>query len=161
MVEMAVTLVLAAAIMAALVGVLKTASNELESLQKIDRVEPLRAVVDALERDLMRASSISRDLNWYHLDGVFVEHDGQVARRVSYGIGSGFLDGQTVIQRSSRGWTEALHYDVGRLLIERVDSAGNPQPITERQVASPAHVRVWIWFQGESQAALVRDVVVR
>lgn len=153
--EVVVALALGAMLMGALVGVLKSTRQELAILESKFGANWQADAHRLLQRDLLMASRVSTGDGWFWLDGVF---DDASARRIGYKCVPGFLGQKSVLMRLSDGQGEPALFGPTQILMERLDSAGRPHPLSATSTPAPAQVRVWIWDDtDEVQPVFVRD----
>lgn len=161
LVELVVALALGAMLMAALVGILKSVDQQLDVMRLEARDNWTVSVSDVLSNDLLLATRISSSDGWTWLDGTFqdFESSSNTVRRVGYRCVAGVMEQQSVLVRWADGRVDPLVFGPRRLLVERLDATGTPQPLSSFSVSISPIVRVWITME-DGVSVFTRDFVL-
>lgn len=157
--EVVVTLALSALLMAGLIGVLRGLESEIRLQEPATKVHGDELVLAAIRRDLQKTVFISQQSGWLWLDGEFLSLaiQGECEDRVGYGS-SEWQDGKPILVRKTLGRIDPLAPAVTGIAAERLDSRGQPQPISHIPVPISHGVRIWIY--GDENQLLVNDDIV-
>lgn len=162
LIELVLAIALGALLMAAMVGVLKGATQQLRIAQQRTRQSWHTATLEQMHRDMLLASRIHSSDGWVWLEGEFNEFSGQrdKSKRVGYQCVP-WIDGRGALVRNSDQATELLAIGPRRMVIERLDANNMPQPLSAVATPMPERVRVWIWTDDAINAEVLRDIVLR
>lgn len=160
--ELVVALSLAALIMIALVGVLRSVDRQLDELKARSSTGWTVDVERVLHRDLLSASSIRTADGWIWLEGSFTSYRNSaiIVKRVGYKCVPWLEDSEMVLVRVADGRREPLTVGPIHLIIERLDASGVPQPLSEYAVPTPNAVRAQIWLSDSEAAIWVSNFVL-
>lgn len=168
LVELMVAVALSALLLSALVGVLRGVDVQSKMAVKLDRpVWPSR-VIDLVRRDLIAATAIWAESNtvWIRTDAPSYkvhglgDRESAGTRRVGYRCRV-LPGGDPVLERVDAGRSSVLAIAPTRIIVERLDSVGAPQPLPLQPGPVPQQVRVWIYETDSNSPTIVKDVVTR
>ncbi len=155
LVELMVAIALSAMLLGALTGVLQGVARQAKIAAKYDEpIWPSR-FAEIFRRDLMAAEAI-----WWEEETVWMRTDSPGLRTIGYRCRQ-LRDHPSTLERVERGRTHTLALGPTRLVVERLDAAGSPQPLPPAPGPMPLQVRVWIWQDDEQAPFLIRDLVIR
>jgi len=167
LIELVLALALSSMLMAAMVGVLRSTSIQAVAVDSMQLERwPVR-FVDRLRRDLQSADSL-----WSTGGEVIIR-----CEPPSYAAAqpSAIKPGNRTVRYRCIEFAESgpalLRIDTGRpcvlglgprkMVVERVDRLGNPQPLPNAPGPLPPQVRCWVWGDDDSEPILSIDVVLR
>lgn len=169
LIELMVAVALSAMLLAALLGVLSGITKQCKLAETYDKpVWPARFVA-LLRRDLIAAERIwtSKNTIWFETDApAYLPYtkDGDTStggiRRIGYRCRS-IPNKEGVLMRQDGDHSEAIAIGPDRIVVERLDSDGVPQPLPPMPGPVPSQVRVWVWEADKTSPSLVRDLVIR
>lgn len=161
LVELVVALFLASLLMVGLLGVLKGIERQRQIVEQVpDELWQIR-VQELLERDLRAASSVGWSAGRLTLEGTLPSYElgsPSTERSVEYGI-SDFGEGDSLLYRRDRGELQWIAIGPRRLVAERIDPLGMPQPLPVRPGPVPQRMHVWLWNELEGPPILHFDVM--
>lgn len=161
-IELMVSIALSAILVSALVGVLRGVKQQAELANKYDNpVWPARSL-ELFRRDLLAASSIwlEDETIWMQTDAPSYESGNAGLRRVGYGI-QPLRNAPPLLERIDENASATLAIGPSRIVVERIDSEGQPQPLPAFPGPVPNQVRVWIFGENADEVYVVQDLVVR
>lgn len=156
--EVTVSLAVSTMILIALIGVMRSVGGQLRSLKE-QKSERLGLIPQILQQDALTTSMISRKADSYVLVGSFVSPDltEPYQELVIYEC-TNWLDGSLVLVRRTNEQQEVVAKGIRRIVIERLDSQGVPQPISTLPIPFPSRARVWLWTDERDAAPLIFDM---
>jgi prepilin-type N-terminal cleavage/methylation domain-containing protein len=161
LVEMVVALAIASMLMAAIAGVLVMSHRQLNLVADSSQTRWQSSVSSIMRRDFLQASHIHVDNDWIWLSGEFSNHGSPTAANsVGYGVAPWMIEGQTALVRVCGTEGQPLVVGPNRLIIERLDDSGTPQPLSAQPTAISKQLRLWVWQADSSSPELIRDLVV-
>lgn len=161
LVELVIALFLASLLMVGLLGVLKGVERQRQIVERIPDDLWRGRVQEILERDLLAAEKIGWSVDRLVLEGTLPTYEPGLAsshRNVEYGI-AGLHGAHPVLYRRDRGELQWIALGPRRILAERIDRAGIPQPLPAQPGPLPQRLRVWIWVDLESPPVLQFDIM--
>ncbi len=189
LVELVTALALASMLLAAIAGVLVYSHRQLNQVNDLSMRRWEASVVRIVRRDIQLASQISMSDGWIWLSGEFpVPGSDNYVDRVGYGIApwiratgsdSAVRASPTSEKLSERSSSMASRNDTAptvlvrvcgregqpivvgpsRIVMERLDDNGMPQPLSANSIEIAKQLRMWLWVEGSSEPALVTDLV--
>lgn len=167
LIELLLAIALSALLMAAVTGVVQGISRQSRLAEDLERPVWPAEVVDLVRTDLLAASSL-----WMNEDTLWIRSDPPAYQsprlaEVSTGVREiGYRCSQTdggyqVLRRLDGVDRRTLALGVQKILLERLDREGIPQPIPRSPGPVPTQVRLWIWTSERPSEPLVRDVLLR
>ena len=171
LVELMVAIALSAMLLVSLVGVLSGIAKQGKVVDKLDQpVWPAR-FAKLVRRDLLAAESVwqSNGIVWMRTDAPVYESYRSTSRTNSSDVGVRRIGYQCVVSSDSpailyrRDQERRCAMAIGptRIVLERLDDQGTPQPLPSSPGPVPDQVRVWVWNDPAVSPVLVRDLVVR
>ncbi|MBL8869915.1 MAG: type II secretion system protein [Planctomycetaceae bacterium] len=156
--EVTVSLAVSTMILIALIGVMRSVGGQLRSLKE-QKSERLGLIQQILQQDALTTSMISRKADSYVLVGSFVSPDltESYHELVIYECNT-WLDGSLVLVRRTNKQQEVVAKGIRQIVIERLDSQGVPQPISNLPIPFPSRAKVWLWTDDRDAAPLMFDV---
>jgi hypothetical protein len=156
--EVTVSLAVSAMILVALIGVMRAVGGQLRLLKE-QKSERLGLIQQILQQDALTASMISRKADSYVLVGNFVSPDLNESYHelVIYECNT-WLDGSLALVRRTNEQQEVVAKGIRQIVIERLDSQGVPQPISNLPIPFPSRARVWLWTDERDAAPLMFDM---
>lgn len=163
LVELVLATALAAMLMAALLGIMTTVSNMAAAVESESDTDWHAQFLELLFRDLIVADTAWVEGRSLMLGGRFESYTDEmkIVHTVAYGVTSVDSSLSLVSRREDRGALGYFATNAHRVVIERLDSDGFPQPLPSEPGPVPDRVRVWMWGELESFPVLVRDLVIR
>jgi len=161
LVELTVAIALSAMLMVALIGVLGGIAKQVKLSRRYDTSVWPNRVATLLRRDLGAAESLWMDAGelWMRTDVPSYHSDAKGVREIGYRCTA--IDNElSILERIDANQTSVLAIGPERLYVQRIDSAGIPQPLPRTPGPAPKHVRLWIHTSGNQDAAWVRDLVL-
>lgn len=161
--EVVLALALGAMLMASLVGVLRSTDRQLKHAKLPANGESNCDIAfRTVARDLMLAQTIQADEKWITINGSFPDFDGNGSypAQLRYGIAAQGATGKSVLMRIADNRGQAIAPGVSRIVIERIDARGVPQPLSGQPISLSGVLRIWMWETGSDTPSLERDVVV-
>ena len=162
LVEVVVAIALGALLMTGLLGVLRGVSYKLRYVERQASQDWKTACKQLINRDLLTASKISSADGWIWLDGSFsrFQAGADPAERIGFRCVP-WIHGQSGLVRMSQHETELITVGPRRIVIERLDGDGVPQPLSPTPTALPDRLRMWLWESAGEEASFVCDMVTR
>jgi hypothetical protein len=162
LIELALALTLAAMLLVALVGVLRSVATQLTVADQHRTERWPTQLVDLLYRDLLVAESISARDGMIWIEGVLPTYEQQVSdkeRIVGYGCVSIYKDSSALVRMDgqTRGY---IAIGPRRLVVERIDGDGYPQPLPMDAGPVPRRVRIWVFRDDLDNTVFVRDLLL-
>ncbi|MBN8603415.1 MAG: hypothetical protein J0M26_20435 [Planctomycetes bacterium] len=156
--EVTVSLAVSAMILVALIGVVRSLGGQLRRLQE-QKSDHIELVQNILQQDALAASVISRKGESYILVGNFVSPSPNdlYLESVIYECKT-WLDGMPVLVRRTNQQQEIVAKGVRRMVVERMDSQGVPQPISNLASPFPSRARIWLWMDSRDSEPMMFDV---
>ena len=164
LVEVSVALALVSLLMVAIVGILRQSQTQLKTIEAERKEDWIDSAMSRIHSDLLLASTIRASEGAVRLEGEFPALDGHQSPRFTQQLSyhcKPWLDGGSVLLRQSELGGTPVAIGPRRLMIERLDSSGVPQPLSSQATPIPAAVRVWLWDDLEMTALVQRDLVIR
>ncbi len=167
LIELMVSAALSAILLVALMGVLRGMTTQVRLADRINQpVWPSR-FVKLLQRDLLAADAV-----WEQSGTVWIQTDAPlypVGQSVNESSGSRtvgyrcttFPGDRNVLERIDSERIYVLAFGPTRMVVERLDSHGQPQPLPPSQGPVPGQVRVWVWNDVTERAVILKDLVIR
>lgn len=160
LIELTVALALAALLFAALVGVARVAQQQAQLVER--RLQPRwkQATLQLLYRDLLSAQRVWSRPGELSMRGNFIQplSSGEEASTVTYRLQN--LGERGLLVRVADDVAECVALDLRRVVVERIDSAGDPQPLPSSPGPVPARVRVWLWTGDLESSPMMQDLVI-
>ena len=166
LVELMVAIALSAMLLGVLVGVLSGIAKQSKLVSKYDQPVWPAEFLSLLRRDLTAADAIWSDKGtiWIRTDAPAYAANNANAkkgmRRIGYGCGT-LRDGQAILTRTDVDRQSVLALGPKRIILERLDDLGSPQPLPSAPGPMPEQVRVWIWNDTGNSPVVLRDLVLR
>lgn len=161
MVELLVALALAALLMAAMTSLLQSLRLPLQHAERTARPAWPGRLAAQIRQDLLAASGV-------HAQNETVWITGQLRSASRPGASTSFV-GYACMPIERENWAlvridkdgfEVFAYGPSRLLVERIDDLGVPQPLPPTIGPVPNRVRLWVFGAGANQPEVVRDIVL-
>lgn len=163
LVELVLATALAAMLAAALLGVLSTVGKVGSMVDSGSHANWNAQFLELLYRDLIVADTVWAEGRSFMLGGRFDSYTDEMktVQIVAYGVT--VVDGSfsLVSRREDHGVSGYFSASATRIVIERLDSDGFPQPLPSAPGPVPDRVRVWVWNEVDSPPVFVRDLVIR
>ncbi len=189
LVELVTALALASMLLAAIAGVLVYSHRQLNQVNDLSMRRWEASVIRIVRRDIQLASQISISDGWIWLSGEFpVPGSDTYVDRVGYGIApwiratggetaarlSPTSENQnersspppvrketvpTVLVRVCGREGQPIVVGPSRIVMERLDDNGTPQPLSANPIEIAKQLRMWLWVEDSSEPALVTDLV--
>ncbi|WP_218933569.1 hypothetical protein [Rubripirellula lacrimiformis] len=168
LIELMVAAALSALLLVALIGVLRGLSMQMRLANRMDQpVWPSR-FVQFLRRDLLAADAVweRSGIVWIRTDAPAYSSAGNTPSDITgirdIGYRCGMLqNGRRVLERIDSDRVDVLAFEPSRIVVERLDSQGNPQPLPPSPGPVPAQVRVWVWENSAGPPKVLKDLVIR
>jgi prepilin-type N-terminal cleavage/methylation domain-containing protein len=161
LVELVVALAIASMLLTSIAGVLIISHRQLNVVADNSQNRWHALVTSIMRRDFLLASQVHVENDWVWLSGEFLNQGNDAtANRVGYGIAPWIIEGQTALVRVCGDEGQPLVIGASRLIVERLDEAGTPQPLSTRPTAISNQLRLWVWQADSQSPVLIRDLMV-
>lgn len=162
LVELTVSIALAALLLSAMVGVLSGLMKQVAVIDRYDTEAWPPRFIELLRRDLVSADEI-----WAVRGAVHIRthppryHGSGVGMRTVIYMCVTEKPGKSILVREDAGRQAVIAVGPDRISLERLDKLGTPQPLPSIPGPMPTQARLWIWSLGEDDPLFVRDLVLR
>ena len=163
MIELLVAITLAVMLMSAMTGLLRSLQHPLRKAEQIDTPLWPAGLEASIRRDLQTATSVHRQGDIIWLTGAFASNAGTPTNASSSYVGYACIplsDQHPGLVRLDPDGVELIALGPRRLVLERIDDLGIPQPLPPVAGPIPRQLRLWVYGVDAQTPLIVRDIVL-
>ena len=163
MVELLVAITLAVMLMSAMTGLLRSLQQPLRIAEQLDTPLWPAGLEASIRRDLQTATSVHRQGEIIWLTGTLASNAGTPTKASSSYIGYTCIpisEQHPGLVRLDASGAELIALGPRRLVLERIDDSGAPQPLPPIAGPIPRQLRLWVYGVDAQTPLIVRDIVL-
>jgi hypothetical protein len=161
LIELVAATALASLMMVAMVGVLQAVSQQTSLAQRQRHVRWPSRFEELLRRDLLAAERLHASDGFVWLTGELANYrDPDACEFRSVGYGCIATGDRAALIRLDGDFRDFVAIGPRRIVLERLDSTGDPQPLPQSPGPVPRHVRIWLWEAPNEEPTYSSDIVL-